>query len=87
MYYQDDREQLSIEEFFQPFGGRLRKDNRWVKLAEIMPWEYIKKVYIVNANQKMSIFAEKGCHFSPDSIQVYTALTATSLVGLKPVKP
>ena len=36
---------------------------------------------------KMSIFAEKECHFSPDSIQVYTALTTISLVGLKPVKP
>ena len=42
---------------------------------------------VVNANLKMSVFAEKGCHFSPDSIQVYTALTTTSLVGLKPVKP
>ena len=41
----------------------------------------------VSANMKMSIFAEKECHFSPDSIQVYTALTTTSLVGLKPVKP
>ena len=28
----------------------------------------------VNANSKMSIFAEKECHFSPDSIQVYTVL-------------
>ena len=42
---------------------------------------------VVNANLKMSVFAEKECHFSPDSIQVYTALTTTSLVGLKPVKP
>ena len=42
---------------------------------------------LVNANLKMSVFAEKECHFSPDSIRVYTALTTTSLVGLKPVKP
>ena len=48
MYYQEDRNQLTIEEFFQPFGGKLRKDNRWVQLAEIMPWEYIEKVYIQN---------------------------------------
>ena len=41
----------------------------------------------VNANLKMSVFAEKECYFSPDSIQVYTALTTTLLVGLKPVKP
>ena len=37
MYYQEDREQLSMEEFFQPFGGRLQKDNRWVRLAAMMP--------------------------------------------------
>ena len=52
MYYQEDREQLSIEEFFQPFGGRLRKDNRWVRLAAIMPWEYIENVYIQNLSEE-----------------------------------
>ena len=52
MYYQEDRKQLSIEEFFQPFGGRLRKDNRWVRLAAIMPWEYIENVYIQNLSEE-----------------------------------
>ena len=33
MYYTKDEEQLSMEEFFLPFGGRLRKDNRWAGLA------------------------------------------------------
>ena len=35
---------------------------------------------------EMSFFAEKECHFSPGSIQVYTALITVPLVGLKPVK-
>lgn len=48
MYYRDDKEQLSIEEFFLPFGGRLMKDNRWVRLADIMPWEHIEKIYAQN---------------------------------------
>ena len=52
MYYQEDREQLSMEEFFQPFGGRLRKDNRWVRLAAMMPWEYIEAVYIKNMSKE-----------------------------------
>ena len=43
MYYKDDSDQLGIEEFFLPFGGKLKKDNRWVKAAEIMPWSYIEK--------------------------------------------
>ncbi len=48
MYYPKDREQLSMDEFFLPFGGRLRKDNRWVQMGEIMPWEYIEEIYTRN---------------------------------------
>ena len=48
MYYRDNSEQLAMEEFFQPFGGRLRKDNRWVRLAGILPWEYIEDIYAKN---------------------------------------
>ena len=74
MYYQEDQDQLSIEEFFQPFGGRLRKDNRWVRLAAIMPWEYIDKVYIQNLSNETgrvaissriafgAIFIKEYCH-------------------------
>jgi len=40
----------------------------------------------VNANWKLLISAEMKCHFSPDSIGVYTALITVPLVGLKPVK-
>ena len=45
MYKKADREQLSIEEFFLPFGGRLSANNRWVKLARLMPWELIEDIY------------------------------------------
>ncbi len=48
MYYLEDRDQISMEEFFLPFGGRLRKDNRWVRLADIIPWTYIEGIYIRN---------------------------------------
>jgi transposase, IS5 family len=26
------------DDFFLPFGGKLNKNNRWVKLAAIIPW-------------------------------------------------
>ena len=79
MYYQEDRDQLTIEEFFQPFGGKLRRDNRWVQLAGIMPWEYIEKVYVQNLNEETgrpaitsriafgAIFIKEYCHFTDDS--------------------
>ena len=60
MYYCEDRGQLSTGEFFQSFGGRLRKDNRWVKLAEIMPWEYIEKVYIRNLSSFVPAAPDKA---------------------------
>ena len=78
MYYQEDRNQLTIEEFFQPFGGKLRKDNRWVQLAGIMPWEYIEKVYIQNLSEKTgrpaissriafgAIFINTYCHLTDE---------------------
>ncbi len=41
-----------MEEFFLPFGGRLRKDNRWVRLAGILPWRHIEEIYIQNLSEK-----------------------------------
>ena len=52
MYYRSDEDQLTMEEFFQPFGGRLRKDNRWVRLAEIMPWRHIEEIYVGNMSEE-----------------------------------
>lgn len=37
--------QMAIEDFILPFGGKLDKRNRWVKLAETMPWEELSMVY------------------------------------------
>lgn len=46
MYISSNIDQLTIENFFMPFGGKLRTDNRWVKLASIMPWEQIEQIYM-----------------------------------------
>lgn len=45
MYKKADRNQISIDEFILPFGGKLNPENRWVKLAELMPWELIEDIY------------------------------------------
>jgi len=52
MYYLEDRDQISLEEFFVPFGGRLRKDNRWVRLAGIVPWAHIEEIYTQNLSDE-----------------------------------
>lgn len=42
MYRRRDDEQLELE---IPFGVTLDADNRWVKLAGIIPWKKIEDLY------------------------------------------
>ena len=37
--------QMVLEGFILPFEGKLDANNRWVKLAEIIPWSTIEKDY------------------------------------------
>ncbi len=45
MYRREHRYQLSFENFFLPFGGKLSGDNRWIKLAELIPWDELEDDY------------------------------------------
>jgi len=50
------REQSSkqtVLDFYLPFGGKLRSDNRWVKLAELIPWDELGAVYNRQLNSRM----------------------------------
>ena len=43
--YRYNKNQLEFENFHLPFGGKLRSDNRWVKLAKLIPWEEFESNY------------------------------------------
>ena len=45
MYRKSNRAQMKLEGFFLPFGGHLSSENRWVRMAKLMPWELIKDLY------------------------------------------
>jgi len=45
MYRKDTPHQLTFENFYLPFGGHLRSDNRWVILADQIPWDQIDDAY------------------------------------------
>lgn len=45
MYVFQHNGQLSIEEFHNPFGGKLDPNNRWVVLGGIIPWEPLECRY------------------------------------------
>jgi hypothetical protein len=48
MYRKDDANQLKFENFYLPFGGKLRSDNRWVSLSRQIPWDKIEQAYSGN---------------------------------------
>ena len=43
--YRHNQSQLEFENFSVPFDGKLRSDNRWVKLAKLIPWDKIERSY------------------------------------------
>ena len=47
MYRRQNNGQISIEEFYLPFGGTLDPENRWVQLEELMPWDQLEETYAV----------------------------------------
>lgn len=48
MYRKDYTGQLEIPNFYLPFGGKLRSDNRWVILSKQIPWKTIEQRYALN---------------------------------------
>jgi hypothetical protein len=45
MYRKPPAGQLSFKDFYLPFGGELDGGNRWVRLAELIPWEEFEGEY------------------------------------------
>ena len=43
--YRHNQRQMEFEDFHLPFGGKLRSDNRWVKMAKFIPWEEFEPAY------------------------------------------
>jgi len=43
--YKHTSKQMEFEFFPLPFSGKLRSDNRWVKMAKFIPWEKIEETY------------------------------------------
>ena len=79
MYYKHNSDQVYIDDFFLPFGGKLRKDNRWVQMAAMMPWSYIDEVYARNMSCETgrpsissriafgALFIKEYCNLSDES--------------------
>ncbi len=53
MYRRSTPGQLSFENFYLPFGGKLSGENRWVKLAQLIPWEAFEAQYAEQLSEDM----------------------------------
>lgn len=51
--YRHKIQQPEFEAFYLPFGGHLRSDNRWVRMAKLIPWAEAEQRYAEN-------FADSG---------------------------
>jgi IS5 family transposase len=45
MHRSERRGQLEFPNFYLPFSGHLNPDNRWFKLARIVPWDLVEEIY------------------------------------------
>ncbi len=45
MYKPSDRSQSSFLDFNQPMGLQMNPNNRWVKMADSVPWDVFEKKY------------------------------------------
>ena len=50
--YQSNR-QLSFSEFILPFSGSLNGHNRWIKLANMLPWDDLVSIYARSLSEGM----------------------------------
>ena len=45
MYRKEEECQITAEKFELPFQGKLSKDNRWVIMSDLIPWEEFEAEY------------------------------------------
>ncbi len=43
--YKKNNSNPEFEDFYLPFGGKLKSDNRWIRLAKQIPWDEIESIY------------------------------------------
>ncbi len=58
MYRKSNQSDLTPEKFELPFEGKLSSENRWVIMAELIPWSEFEEEYAENFSEKMGAIAK-----------------------------
>jgi hypothetical protein len=53
MYRRECPGQISFQDFYLPFGGKLSGKNRWVKLAALIPWQDFEQEYAEQFDERL----------------------------------
>ncbi len=53
MYRKSNQPELTPDNFEMPFSGKLSLDNRWVIMAELIPWSEFEAEYAEKFSEKM----------------------------------
>ena len=77
MYRKDDANQLQFENFYLPFGGKLRSDNRWVILSTQIPWQQVEQEYSMNFSQNDTGNPAKSARIALGSLIIKERLGTT----------
>lgn len=77
MYRKDDTNQLKFEDFYLPFGGKLRSDNRWVILSKQIPFQQIEQQYSANFSDNKAGCPAKSARIALGSLIIKERLGTT----------
>jgi len=77
MYRKDDTNQLKFEDFYLPFGGKLRSDNRWVILSKQIPFQQIEQQYSANFSDNKAGCPAKSARLALGSLIIKERLGTT----------
>ena len=77
MYRKDDTNQLKFEDFYLPFGGKLRSDNRWVILSKQIPFQQIEQQYSTNFSDNKAGCPARSARIALSSLIIKERLGTT----------
>jgi len=53
MYRREYCDKVSFRIFFLPFGRQLSGDNRWIRLAELIPWDELEDDHTAQSARRL----------------------------------
>ena len=88
MYKYTDNTQSNFLSFNQPIGLHMNPENRWVKMADAIPWEIFEKKYstkpgnsglglwevrqILKKNNNLNLFTTKSNKLFKQQLEIYS---------------